>query len=104
MLYDLYSKPWLTLRCFQCFPIEIPGATGNFKLKYNLLDHAKEKWVRCVTAEFMSSEESDDINDFIVVKPLLWRSAKATEFLQNLNLLGIEGKTKQAQRQRKKEC
>ena len=36
----------------------------------------------------MSSEESDGDNDSIVVKPLLWRSAKATEFLQNLDLLG----------------
>ena len=49
----------------------------------------------------MSSEESDGDNDSIVVKPLLWRSAKATEFLQNLDLLGIEGKTMQARRQRK---
>ena len=40
----------------------------------------------------MSSEESDDDNDSIVVKPLLWRSAKATEVLQNLDLLVIEGK------------
>ena len=48
----------------------------------------------------MSSEESDDDKDVIVVKPLLWRAAKATETLQNLDLFGIEGKTKQA-RQRK---
>ena len=44
----------------------------------------------------MSSEESDDDNDSIVVKPLLRRSTKAIEFLQNLDLLAIEGKTMQA--------
>ena len=49
----------------------------------------------------MSSEESDDDNDSIVVKPMLWQSPKATEVLQNLDLLGIEGKTMQARSQRK---
>lgn len=54
-----------------------------------------------MTADFMSSEESDDENDTIIVKPLPWRSSKVAGFMQNLDVVGIEGKTPQARRQRK---
>lgn len=43
-------------------------------------------------ADFMSSEESDDDNNAIIVKPLPWQSPKVAEFMQNLDVIGIEGK------------
>ena len=53
-------------------------------------------------ADTMSSEESDRADDdTIVVKPLPWRSSKVTDFFQNLDTLGSEGKTSQAKRQRR---
>ena len=37
-------------------------------------------------SDFMSSEESDDENeDIIIVKPLVWRSERVTQFLQRLD-------------------
>ena len=85
---------------FLMFPCRNSRSDRQLLKKCTLLDHVKEKWVKCVVTECMSSEESDDDKDVIMVKPLLWRAAKATKTLQNLDLLGIEGETKQAQRQR----
>lgn len=50
----------------------------------------------------MSSEESDDGNDeIIIVKPLPWRNSKVTQFFHSLDEKGAESKTSQAKRQRK---
>ena len=50
----------------------------------------------------MSSEESETADDdTIIVKPLPWRSSKVTDFFQNLDDLGSEGKISQAKRQRR---
>ena len=61
----------------------------------------KDKWSKCVAAELLSSEESDNENDTIVVKPLPWRADKLTEFLHNLDILNVESKNMQSRRQRK---
>ena len=53
-------------------------------------------------SDFMSSEESDDENeDIIIVKPLVWRSERVTQFLQWLDEKCNDVKTTQAKRQRK---
>ena len=52
-------------------------------------------------SDFMSSEESDDESeDIIVVKPLVWRSERVTRFLQQLDEKCKDTKTTQAKRQR----
>ena len=63
----------------------------------NLPELQKDKWRKVLVADTMSSEESDGADDdSIVVKPLPWRSSKVTDFFQNLDTLGSEGKTSQA--------
>ena len=61
----------------------------------------KEKWKKVVTAEFISSEESGDEDNVIIVKPLLWRAEKVTRFFYKLDDLSSTNKTPQAKRQRK---
>ena len=61
----------------------------------------KDKWVKCLVSDLISSEESDEENDSIVVKPLPWRAQKVTEFFKKLDVLIDEEKTSQAKRQRK---
>ena len=69
--------------------------------KSTLPECQKEKWSKGVIADMMSSEESDgDDDNSIIVKPLPWRSSKISEFFKNLDIIGAEGKTCQAIRQR----
>lgn len=61
----------------------------------------KDKWGQCLVSDLISSEESDDENDTISVKPLPWRSPKVTDFFKKLDVIIDEEKTSQAKRQRK---
>ena len=61
----------------------------------------KEKWGKVLRADVMSSEESDDADDAVIIKPLPWRSLRVTRFLKELDQAGVESKTMQAKRQRK---
>ena len=66
-----------------------------------LPERQKAKWSKVVIADMMLSEESDGVDDdSIIVKPLPWRSAKVSKFFKNLDIIGAEGKTCQAMRQR----
>ena len=43
-------------------------------------DKDKEKWMKVMTTEMMSSEESDNEDaDIIIFKPLPWRSRRVTK-------------------------
>ena len=93
---------------FQCVqliaPISLSETTwtqSTFK-KSTLPEKEKEKWNKVLISDFMSSEESDDESeDIIVVKPLVWRSERVTRFLQRLDEKCKDTKTTQAKRQRK---
>ena len=50
------------------------------KLSYSEKD--REKWNKVLSAEFMSSEDSED--ETIVVRPLPWRSGRVAAFLHPL--------------------
>ena len=45
----------------------------------------KAMWMECLVPEVMSSEDSEDDGSF-TVRPLPWRSGKATRFLTSLDL------------------
>ena len=51
------------------------------KLSYSEKDREK-KWNKVLSAEFMSSEDSED--ETIVVRPLSWRSGRVAAFLHPL--------------------
>ena len=49
-------------------------------------DEDKEKWMKVMTTEMMSSEDNDSEDaDTIVVKPLPWRSQRVTKFFYTLD-------------------
>ena len=52
--------------------------------KSTLPEQEREKWVKCFVTDLIASEESDDENDLIVVKPLPWRATRLTDFFQKL--------------------
>ena len=60
-----------------------------FKNERGLLtcqDQDKEKWMKVMTTEMRSSEDSNsEHGDTIVVKPLLWRSLRVTKFFYTLD-------------------
>ena len=60
----------------------------------------RDKWQKILTADMMSSEESED--DTIVVKPLRWRSSKVIQFFEALDQQLYAEKSAQAKRQTKK--
>ena len=63
-------------------------------MKKSTLPHnIKDRGSKCVAAKLMSSEENDDDNDAIVVKPLPWIVDNLTEFLHILAILNVESKT-----------
>ena len=70
------------------------------KMKYSPKD--KEKWCKIMTVEMMSSEDSDQGDESIIVHPLKWRSDKVTCFLHSLDNKAYEEKSPQAKRQTKK--
>lgn len=67
--------------------------------KSALVPNDKEKWNKVLTKDFISSEESGEEDDVIVVKPLMWRAEKVTRFFQKLDDLSTSKKTSQAKRQ-----
>ncbi len=66
-------------------------------------DAEKDEWLKVMTVELMSSEESDYDNneEVIVVHPLPWLSDKVVNFKQTLDLEIKKDKTPQARRQMK---
>ena len=71
-------------------------------VKSNMPDKEKEKWLKGFTAEMMSSEESDEDNDVITIKPLPWRSERLTTMFYRLDDRVESGKSTQAKRQNRK--
>ena len=61
----------------------------------------KEKWKYLLTTDMMTSEESGEDDEVIIVKPLSWRSRKVSKFFHKLDVTSTENKTSQAKRQRK---
>ena len=59
-----------------------------------MTDEQKKKWLPCLVADLMSSEESEESEDgddgeeqiAFKVHPLLWRSDKVTFFVKKLDL------------------
>ena len=49
----------------------------------SLPEQQKEKWSKVMIADMMSSEESDEGDETIVVKPLQWRSSRVTVFQEH---------------------
>ena len=63
----------------------------------------KEEWMKLMTIDLMSSEESgmDDHEEVIIVHPLPWLSEKIIQFKETLDLQAKKEKTPQAHRQMK---
>lgn len=59
----------------------------------------KQKWLKVMKVDIMSSEESDSNNDDIIVTPLEWRSGIVNRFLTKLDEKALELKSSQAKRQ-----
>ena len=64
--------------------------------KSSIEPRTKEKWRNIMSAEIMSSEESDGDDDVIVLKPLPWRSDKVTRFFYRLDEKSFQAKSTQA--------
>ena len=63
----------------------------------------KDKWAKVLIADVMSCEESDSENEeMLLVKPLVWRSDKVTQFFQQLDDTIEQSKKAQSRRQRKR--
>ena len=67
--------------------------------KANMQQKDKEKWLKVLKVDMMSSEESE--NDDMIIKPLEWRSGIVNRFLLKLDEKALELKSPQAKRQRK---
>ena len=59
----------------------------------------RDKWLKVITADLMSSEESED--DTIVVHPLPWRSSYVTSMFEKIDAYCARRKSGQAKRQTK---
>lgn len=68
--------------------------------KLNLPDKEQEKWMKVLTPNFQSSEESDDDDD--EVKTLPWRSDRVSAKFKELDEKNEAKKTPQARRQRRR--
>ena len=84
-----------------CFPLQKLQERQATLKKCTIGEKEKEKWNKVMTAEMMSSEESNGEDDVVIVKPLTWRSGRVTRFFKELDQAGIDSKTSQAKRQRK---
>ena len=69
--------------------------------KAKLSDREREKWEKIFCIEMMSSEEIEDENDTIILKPLPWRSKRVTNFFSNVDRHTTAKKSAQAKRQTK---
>ena len=67
-----------------------------------MVQKEKDKWMKVLVADMMTSEESESENDVIAVKPLLWRAESVSMFLHRLDEKMEEHKSTQARRQRKR--
>lgn len=70
--------------------------------KSNMSEKGKEKWMKVLSPDFQSSEESDENDqDIILVKSLPWRAERVENLFKQLDEK-IEGKSAQAKRQRRR--
>ena len=65
-----------------------------------LTEMQRQKWMKVMTNDFMSSEESDDDNA-IVIRPLEWRSTYVNEMFTRIASFSQNKKSPQAKRQTK---
>ena len=71
--------------------------------KTSLSEKEKEKWMKVLSPDMQSSEESDEQDEgVIIVKTLPWRAEKVTKMFRQLDEKIEEGKSAQAKRQRRK--
>ena len=67
-----------------------------------LTEDQKQKWLKVVTNEYMSSEESDEDNtDRVIVHPLPWRSDVVDKMFEKIGSHVSARKSSQAKRQMK---
>lgn len=67
-----------------------------------LTKEQKQKWLKVMTNQYMSSEESDDDNcDRVIIHPLPWRSEVIDRMFQKIDDHISAKKTSQAKRQTK---
>ena len=74
---------------FSCsnYPVQKLQERQAIMKRSSLPERQKEKWSKVMIADMMSSEESDEGDETIVVKPLQWRSSRVTVF-QNHRRIG----------------
>lgn len=65
-----------------------------------LTSETKEKWLKIVTNDFMSSEESAD-DDSVVIRPLSWRAPCVDHMFQKIDEFNMSKKSGQSKRQTK---
>lgn len=71
------------------------------KQSKKLSDECKEKWLKVITNDFMSSEESES-EDTYVVHGLPWRSSSVSRMFEKIDNYCDNNKSPQARRQMKK--
>ena len=64
-----------------------------------LTEIQKQKWMKVMTNDFMSSEENDDDNT--IIRPLEWRSTYVNEMFTRIGSFSQNKKSPQAKRQTK---
>ena len=62
----------------------------------------KKKWIEALTIDIMSSEESCEDEDLIVVRPLKWRSQTTEKMLKTLDDAIQTNRSGQSKRQLKR--
>lgn len=65
-----------------------------------LTEQARQKWLKVVTNEMMSSEESGD-EDTMIMHPLPWRSDYVTSMFRKIDAYAQARRSPQARRQMK---
>ena len=65
-----------------------------------LTEQARDKWLKVMVNEMMSSEESGD-EDKVVVHPLQWRTDYVNKIFHKIDSYSITRKSAQARRQMK---
>ena len=84
---------------FHC--IEKERTSVSFRKSAKLTEEQKAKWLKVITNDFMSSEESNSDDDSVVVHPLKWRSETVNRMFDKMSRHMNEKKTSQAKRQMK---
>lgn len=68
-----------------------------------MAEKEKEKWEKVLTADMVSSEESDvDQPDVVFIKSLPWRADRVNDFFTQLDEKSNDSKGPQARRQKKR--